>query len=50
MEHFSYKSWCGVYESTCIDVLKKELALAIDKWLQFTRNKMLFKTAIPLRN
>ena len=30
--------------------LKEELAWAIDKWLQFIRNIMLFKTAIPLRN
>ena len=29
--------------------LKEELAWAIDKQLQVTSNKMLFKTVIPLR-
>ena len=30
--------------------LKEELAWAIDKWLKFISNIMLFKTVMPLRN
>ena len=50
MVHFSYIGGCDVCEGTCIEVLK-ELAWAIDKWLQviIIINKMLFKTVVPLR-
>ena len=50
MKHLSYKSECGVCERTCIEALKEELVLAIDKKLQVISNKMLFKTVIQLRN
>ena len=50
MEHFSYKGGSGVHWSMCIKALKEELAWAIDKQLQVTSNKMLFKTVLPLRN
>ena len=34
MEHFIYKGGCGIH--MCIEVLKKELAWAIDKQFHFT--------------
>ena len=30
--------------------LKEELAWVINKWLQVISSKMVFKTAVPLRN
>ena len=51
MEHFNYKSGCGVRRLN-IRVsrhLKEELSWAIDKWLRVINNKMLFKIAVPLR-
>ena len=47
-ERFSYKGGCGVRKHKRIKVFK-ELCWAIDKWLQVISNKMLFKTAMPLR-
>ena len=38
MECFSYKGGCGVFERTCIEAFKKELAWAIDKQLRVNSN------------
>ena len=50
MECFSYKGGYVVCEHMCIEAFKRELAWAIDKWLQVISNKMLFKTVVTLRN
>ena len=49
MECLSYKGGCSVCERTRVEVLKQELAWAIDKRYQLIINEMLFETAIPLR-
>ena len=39
------------YVNVCVSRhLKEELAWVIDKWLRAISNKMLFKTAVPVRN
>ena len=46
MERFSYKGGCGVCEHTRtrIKVFKRELAWAMDKWLQVISNKIVYTT------
>ena len=44
MEHFSYKGGCGTHERKCIELLKEELAWAIDKWLWVIINTMLLNS------
>ena len=49
MECFSYTGGRGIHERMRIELLKEELAWAIDKWLWVIINTMLLKTVIPLR-
>ena len=49
MEHFSYKSGCGMCGCMNIET-QQELAWTTDKWLRVISNVMLFKITIPLRN
>ena len=49
MERFSYKGGCGIHGYTYNELLKEELAWAIDKRLWGNVNTMLLKTVIPLR-
>ena len=49
MERYGYNGGCGVSKHTRIEVFKRKLAWATDKWLRLIINIMLFKTSIPLR-